>query len=105
MAAKIKKGDRVVVIAGRNKGERGEVTEVRPSEARVVVQGLNLVKRHTKPRMGQEGGIVTKEQPMAISNVALLDPSDDKPTRVGFKTLEDGRKVRVARRSGQQLDA
>ena len=94
---KIKKGDKVVVIAGKDKGKTGEVL-------RVLVQGVNMVKRHTRPAMGQPGGIVEKEAMLHISNVAHIDPKSDKPTRVGFKTL-DGRKVRFARKSGEVLDA
>lgn len=105
MAAKIKKGDRVQVLTGRDKGRRGEVLRVDPTEMRALVAGVNMVKRHTKPRgMGQPGGIVEKEATIDLSNVALLDPSSDKPTRVGFKVLEDGRKVRVARPSGEVID-
>ena len=101
---KIKKGDRVVVITGKDKGKTGEVLRVIPDEARVVVQGVNVVKRHTRPVMGNPGGIVEKEGTIHISNVAHIDPKENKPTRVGYKTLEDGRKVRVAKRSGEVLD-
>jgi large subunit ribosomal protein L24 len=105
MAAKVKKGDRVVVLTGRDKGKEGEVLKVLPQESRVVVQGVMLVKRHQKasPR-NPEGGIVSKEASIDISNVAHLDPKDGKPTRVGFKSLEDGRKVRYAKRSGEVID-
>ncbi|MEK0085734.1 50S ribosomal protein L24 [Benzoatithermus flavus] len=105
MAAKVKKGDRVVVLSGRDKGKEGEVLAVMPKENRVVVQGVMLVRRHQKasPR-NPEGGIVTKEAPIHVSNVAHLDPRDGKPTRVGFKFLEDGRKVRYAKRSGEVID-
>ncbi len=105
MAAKVKKGDRVVVTAGRDKGKEGEVLKVLPSESRVVVQGVMIARRHQKsgPR-NPEGGIVSREAPVAISNVAHLDPKDGKPTRVGFKFLEDGRKVRYAKRSGEIID-
>jgi len=102
---KIKKGDKVVVITGRDKGKSGEVLKVLRDEDRVLVQGVHMVKRHTRPSAGQAGGIVEKEAPIHISNVAHLDPKSNKPTRVGYKTLEDGRKVRVARRSGEVLDA
>ena len=102
---KIKKGDKVVVITGRDKGKSGEVLKVLRDEDRVIVQGVHVVKRHTRPSAGQTGGIVEKEAPIHISNVAHLDPKSNKPTRVGYKTLEDGRKVRVARRSGEVLDA
>ena len=105
MAAKIKKGDKVVVLTGRDKGKEGEVIEVRPSEDRVVVRGVNVVKRHQRPSMTDQGGIVEKEAPVALSNVAHLDPKDNKPTRVGFKVLDDGRKVRFAKRSGEVIDA
>ena len=101
---KIKKGDNVVVVAGRDKGRTGEVLRVLPAERRVVVQGVNLVKRHTKPRMGDPGGIVEKELALHISNIAHVDPASGKPTRIGYKMLEDGRKVRVARRSGEVID-
>ncbi|HZS81911.1 MAG TPA: 50S ribosomal protein L24 [Stellaceae bacterium] len=102
---KIKKGDKVVVITGRDKGKTGEVLRVLPKEARLIVQGVNVVKRHTRPAMGNPGGIVEKEATIHISNVAHIDPKSSKPTRVGFKTLADGRKVRVSRRSGEVLDA
>jgi len=101
---KIKKGDNVVVISGRDKGRTGEVLRVFPSERRVVVQGANVAKRHTKPRMGEPGGIIEKELALHISNVAHVDPASGKPTRVGYKVLDDGRKVRVARRSGEVID-
>jgi large subunit ribosomal protein L24 len=105
MAAKIKKGDRVVVLTGRDKGKEGEVLKVLPQENRVVVQGVMLVKRHQKASArNPEGGIVSKEAAIAVSNVAHLDPTDGKPTRVGFKFLEDGRKVRYAKRSGEVID-
>jgi large subunit ribosomal protein L24 len=102
---KIKKGDKVVVITGKDKGKTGEVLRVLPKDSRLVVQGVNMVKRHTKPAMGQPGGIVEKEGTIHISNVAHIDPKSSKPTRVGYKELEGGRKVRVARRSGEVLDA
>jgi len=103
-AAKIKKGDFVVVLTGKDKGKRGEVLKSIPSENRVVVQGVNMVKRHTRPTQFAAGGIVEKEAALHVSNVAHVDPKQDKPTRVGFKTLEDGRKVRVAKLSGEVLD-
>ena len=105
MAAKIKKGDRVVVITGRDKGKSGEVLEVRPTEGRAVVRGVAQVKRHTRQTQSQQGGIITKEAAVDLSNLAIADPKDGKPTRVGFKVLGDGRKVRVAKRSGEQIDA
>ena len=106
MAAKIKKGDRVQVLTGRDKGKRGEVIAVNPSKERALVQGVNMVKRHRKPQgLNQPGGIQEKEAPIHLSNLALIDPKSDKPTRVGFKLLDDGKKVRVARPSGEVLDA
>jgi len=104
MAAKIKKGDQVEVLAGRDKGKRGEVLRVVPKEGRAFVSGVNLVKRHQRPSQMQEGGIITKEAAIQLSNLAIVDPKDDKPTRVGFKILEDGRKVRFAKRSGEVID-
>jgi large subunit ribosomal protein L24 len=101
---KIKKGDEVVVLSGRDRGKKGEVLRVLPKESRVVVQGVNVVKRHTRPRPGEAGGIVEKEAAVHVSNVALADPKDGRPTRVGHKVLADGRKVRVARRSGEVID-
>jgi large subunit ribosomal protein L24 len=101
---KIKKGDNVVVISGRDKGRSGEVLRVFPTDRRVIVQGVNIAKRHTKPRMGEPGGIVEKELALHISNVAHVDPASGKPTRIGYKLLNDGRKVRVARRSGEVID-
>jgi large subunit ribosomal protein L24 len=107
MAAKfkIKKGDRVIVISGREKGKTGEVLRVIRDENRAVVQGLNMIKRHTRQSPGQPGGIVEKEAAIHISNLAHIDPSSQRPTRVGYKILEDGRKVRFAKRSGEVLDA
>ncbi|MCA3362753.1 MAG: 50S ribosomal protein L24 [Roseomonas sp.] len=106
MAQKIRKGDRVQVRTGRDKGRQGEVIRVMPSEDRALVQGVNLVKRHQKATgIGNPGGITEKESPIHLSNLALLDPKSGKPTRVGFKMLEDGKKVRVARASGEVLDA
>ncbi|MGN6463527.1 MAG: 50S ribosomal protein L24 [Pseudolabrys sp.] len=107
MAAKIRKGDKVVVLSGRDKGRTGEVVEVRPSQSRVVVRGVNMVKRHQKQTAQQEGGIISKEAAIHLSNVAIADPKDGKPTRVGFKVVGEGeaqRKVRVARRSGVEID-
>jgi large subunit ribosomal protein L24 len=101
MAAKIRKGDKVVVITGRDKGRSGEVIEMRPSEGRALVRGIHMVKRHQKQTAQQEGGIVSKEASVHLSNLAVADPKDGKPTRVGFKVLEDGRKVRFAKRSGE----
>jgi large subunit ribosomal protein L24 len=107
MAAKIKKGDTVVVIAGREKGRSGEVIEMRRDDGRVLVRGVNMVKRHQRQTAQQEGGIVSKEAPVHLSNVALADPKDGKPTRVGFKFVgkgDDRRKVRFAKRSGVEID-
>ncbi len=101
---KIKKGDNVVVITGRDKGKAGEVLRVLPAERRLIVQGVHVARRHTKQRMGDPGGIVDKELTIHVSNVAHIDPQSGKPTRVGYKTLDDGRKVRIARRSGEVLD-
>ena len=106
MAAKlkVKKGDRVVVITGSDKGKRGEVLRVMPDEGRVLVSGVNLVKRHTKQTAKTQGGIVTKESTIHVSNVALIDPKTQKPTKVGYKILGDGTKVRVARKSGETIN-
>ncbi|MFZ0610522.1 MAG: 50S ribosomal protein L24 [Xanthobacteraceae bacterium] len=107
MAAKIKKGDNVVVIAGRDKGRTGEVIEMRRDDGRVVVRGINLVKRHQRQSASQEGGIISKEAAIHLSNVALADPKDGKPTRVGFKIVgkgEERKKLRVAKRSGVEID-
>jgi large subunit ribosomal protein L24 len=103
MAAKIRKGDKVVVLTGRQKGMTGEVFEVRPDEERALVRGVNLVKRHQKQTPQQEGGIVSKEAPIHLSNLAYVD-KDGKPTRIGFKTRSDGTKVRIAKRSGAEID-
>src|SRR2546421_6539136 len=101
---KIKKGDNVVVISGRDKGKSGEVLRVYPAEARAIVQGVHIARRHTKPRMGDPGGIVEKEATIHVSNLAHIDPQTNKPTRIGYKLLDDGRKVRFARRSGEVID-
>src|SRR5208283_5404177 len=101
---KIKKGDNVVVISGRDKGKTGEVLRVFPAESRAVVQGVHVAKRHTRPRMGEPGGIVEKELTIHISNIAHVDPQSGKPTRIGYRVLADGRKVRLARRSGEVID-
>jgi len=101
---KIKKGDKVVVISGRDKGKSGEVLRVLPTERRLIVQGVHVARRHTKPRMGDPGGIVDKELTIHASNVAHVDPQSGKPTRIGYRNLDDGRKVRVARRSGEVID-
>jgi large subunit ribosomal protein L24 len=104
MAAKIKKGDKVVVLAGRDKGKTGEVIRVMPKEERALVRGVNVVRRHQRQTASQEGGIISKEAPLHLSNLAYADPKDGKPTRVGFKVLDDGRKVRFAKRSGDLID-
>ena len=105
MTARIRRGDRVVVITGADKGKRGEVLRVIPKENRAVVQGVRVAKRHTKARgMGQPGGILEVEAPVHLSNLMLVDPKSDKPTRVGFRVLEDGRKVRVARATGEVIE-
>ena len=101
---KIKKGDKVVVIAGRDRGKQGEVLRVMPVAARLLVHGVNMIKRHTKQKPGEAGGIVEKEATIHISNVAHIDPKDGKPTRVGFKVIEGNRKVRFAKRSGEIID-
>ena len=107
MAAKIKKGDKVIVIAGRDKGRTGEVIEMRREASRALVRGVNMIKRHQKQTQAQEGGIISKEAPIHLSNIALADPKDGKPTRVGFKYVgkgDDRKKVRVAKRSGVEID-
>ena len=101
---KIRKGDKVVVITGKDKGKQGEVIQMIPSENRAVVRGINMAKRHTRQTAQQEGGIISKEMPIQISNLALRDPKDGKPTRVGYKMLADGKKVRFAKRSGEVID-
>ena len=101
---RIKRGDRVVVITGRDRGRQGEVLRVLRKEDRLIVQGVNMVKRHQRPTGGHPGGIIDKEATIHISNVAHVDPSSGQPTRVGYKTLDDGRKVRFAKRSGEIID-
>ena len=101
---KIKKGDQVIILAGKNKGAKGEVLKVSPQDSRVTVQGVNVVTRHNKPSQVSAGGIEKKELPIHISNVALADPKSGKPTRVGYKVGKDGKKVRVARKSGQTIE-
>ncbi len=102
--AKIKKGDRVIVLSGRSKGRTGDVLKVMPKEGRAIVQGVNMVKRHTRPSQTQTGGIIEKELSIHMSNLAHVDPKTSIATRVGYKFLEDGRKVRFAKRSGEILD-
>jgi large subunit ribosomal protein L24 len=107
MAAKIKKGDKVIVLTGRDRNRTGEVIEIQPAEGRALVRGINMVKRHQKQTAAQEGGIISKEGTIHLSNLALADPKDGKPTRVGFKYIGEGstrRKVRIAKRSGDQID-
>lgn len=104
MAAKIRKGDKVVVLTGKDKGKSGEVLSVNPSEGRAVVRGVNVVRRATKQSAQSEGGMIAKESPIHVSNIAHADPKSGEATRVGFKILDDGRKVRVAKRSGVQID-
>jgi large subunit ribosomal protein L24 len=104
MAAKIKKGDKVVVLAGRDRGRNGEVIRMFPAEQRALVRGVNMVRRHQKQSAQAEGGIISKEAPIHLSNLAIADPKDGKATRVGFKFLDDGRKVRFAKRSGDLID-
>jgi large subunit ribosomal protein L24 len=104
MAAKIKKGDKVVILTGRDKGKTGEVVQVMPKVERALVRGVNLVRRHQRQTAQQEGGIISKEAPIHLSNLAYADPKDGQPTRVGFKILDDGRKVRFAKRSGDLID-
>ena len=104
MAARIRKGDKVVVLTGRDKGRSGEVIRVMPKENRALVRGVNVVTRHQRQSTTEEGGLVRKEASIHLSNIALADRETGKPTRVGFKTLADGRKVRVAKRSGETID-
>lgn len=102
-AQKIKKGDNVIVLTGRDRGKHGEVIEVRPREGRALVRGVNMVRRHQRQTAQEEGGILSKEATIDLSNLAIEDPKDGKPTRVGFKFLEDGKKVRYAKRSGEVI--
>ena len=104
MAQRIRKDDDVIVLSGREKDKRGKVLRVYRDNGRALVQGVNMVKRHTRPSTGQPGGIVEKEAPLHLSNLAHIDPKTDEPTRVGFKNLEDGRKVRFAKKSGEVID-
>ena len=103
MAAKIRKGDKVIVLSGRDKGRTGEVFEVRPDANKALVRGVNMIKRHQKQTQAQEGGIVSKESPIHLSNIAIVG-RDGKPTRVGFKIQSDGTKVRIAKRTGAEID-
>ncbi len=104
MAAKLKKGDRVIVIAGKDKGKKGVISKVMPDDGRAIVDGINLVRRHQKQSAAQEGGIITKSAPIQLSNLGIEDPKDGKASRVGFKIAEDGKKVRFAKRSGEVID-
>ncbi len=104
MSMKIKKGDKVIVITGKDKGKTGEVTKAMPTENKVVVSGVNVSKRHQKPSQENAGGIISKEMPIHVSNVALVDPKTGKATRIAFKSEEGGRKVRIAKRSGEVID-
>ena len=104
MAAKIRKGDKVIVLTGRDKGRTGEVFEVRPTEGKALVRGVNIVKRHQRQSQTSEGGIISKESPIHLSNLAYADPKTGEPTRIGFKVLADGKKVRVAKKSGETID-
>jgi large subunit ribosomal protein L24 len=104
MAAKIRKGDKVIVLVGRDRGRSGEVVQVMPAEGRALVRGIHMVKRHQRQTASQDGGIISKEAPIHMSNLAIADPKDGKPTRVGFKVMADGKKVRVAKRSGAEID-
>jgi len=104
MAAKIKKGDRVIVTTGRDKGKKGEVMKVFPKENRALISGINVVKRHQRQSQKEQGGIVTKELPVQLSNLAHVDPKSGDATRVGWKVLGDGRRVRFAKKSGEVID-
>jgi large subunit ribosomal protein L24 len=107
MAAKIRKGDKVIVLTGRDKGRTGEVVEVRPADDRAIVRGVNMIKRHQRQSASQEGGIISKESTIHLSNLAIADPKDGKPTRIGFKFIGEGearKKVRIAKRSGAEID-
>ena len=101
---KIRKGDKVVVLAGKDKGRTGEVVRMMPKDDRALVRGVNMIRRHQKQSQSQEGGIITKEAPIHLSNIALADPKDGKPTRVGFQIQKDGKKVRIAKRSGEVIN-
>ena len=101
---RMKKGDKVVVRTGKDKGKVGEVLRMLPTENRAIVQGVNMIKRHTRPTQVNAGGIIEKEASIDISNLGIADPKDDKPTRVGIKTLKDGRRVRYSKRSGEVID-
>ena len=104
MKLKLKKGDKVIVTTGKDKGKTGEITTVFPKENKVIVGGINMVKRHTRPSQESAGGIISKEMPIHVSNVALVDPKTGKATRVGYKVEKDGHKVRFAKKSGEVVD-
>jgi large subunit ribosomal protein L24 len=104
MPAKIKKGDRVIVTTGRDKGKKGEVLRVNAGDNTALVSGVNMVKRHQKPSQRAQGGIINKEAPIQLSNIAHRDPKDDSATKIGFKQLNDGRMVRFAKKSGEVID-
>jgi large subunit ribosomal protein L24 len=101
---KIRKGDKVVVLTGKDKGRTGEVLSVQPKEEKALVRGVNMIRRHQKQSQSQQGGIITKEAPIHLSNLAIADPKDGKPTRVGFQFQKDGTKVRIAKRSGEVIN-
>ena len=102
---KLKKGDEVVVLTGKDRGKKGRIVQMLRAESRALVEGVNMVRRHTRPTQTQAGGIVEKEAPVHLSNLAIADPKDGSPSRVGYKTLEDGRKVRFSKKSGEVIDA
>lgn len=104
MASKFKKGDKVVVLAGKDKGKTGEIITMMPAETKAVVKGVNVVKRHTRPSQTSAGGIIEKETPIHLSNLAVADPKDGNPSRVGFKIEKDGKKVRIAKKSGEVIN-
>ena len=104
LATSIRKNDNVLVVTGKDRGKRGRVLKIVPDKNRLIVEGVNMIKRHTKPGRTEQGGIIEREAAIHVSNVALLDPKSDKPTKIGFKFLEDGRKVRIARASGETID-
>ena len=101
---KVKKGDRVAILSGKDKGKKGEILKMIPDVQRAIVQGVNMVKRHTAPSQAGAGGVVEKEASIHVSNISLIDPKDDRATRVGFKNLKDGRKIRYAKKSGEVID-
>lgn len=101
---KLKKGDNVIVLSGKDKGRKGEIIQIKPKEGKAIVQGINMIKRHQRQTANSEAGIVTREAPIQLSNLAMVDPKDGNATRVGIKIMDDGRKVRVAKRSGEVID-